>query len=64
LALAIASTGRWITTGNQDATVHIWRARDGDELTMAGYPDKVTRLAFDPTGRYLDEKFLMVVGGQ
>jgi WD40 repeat protein len=53
LALAIASTGRWITTGNQDATVHIWHARDGDELTMAGYPDKVTCLAFDPTGRYL-----------
>jgi|SRR5579884_1225219 len=43
----------WITTGNQDATVHIWRARDGDELTIAGYPDKVTCLAFDPTGRYL-----------
>jgi hypothetical protein len=33
--------------------VHIWRTRDGDELEMAGYPDKVTRLAFDPAGRWL-----------
>lgn len=33
--------------------MHIWRTRDGNELEMAGYPDKVTRLTFDPTGRWL-----------
>lgn len=53
LALAVASTGRWICSGNQDASIHIWRARDGHELTMSGYPEKVTRLAFDDTGRWL-----------
>lgn len=53
LALAIASTGRWICSGNQDASIHIWRTRDGGELTMSGYPEKVTRLAFDDTGRWL-----------
>jgi WD40 repeat protein len=53
LALAIPATGRWITTGNQDASIHIWRTRDAEELTMSGYPDKVARLAFDDTGRWL-----------
>ncbi|MFD9507889.1 WD40 repeat domain-containing protein [Streptomyces mirabilis] len=53
LALAVAPTGRWICSGNQDASIHIWRARDGGELTMSGYPEKVSRLAFDETGFWL-----------
>ncbi|GAA4596281.1 PD40 domain-containing protein [Planotetraspora phitsanulokensis] len=53
LALAISSTGRWICSGNQDASIHIWRTRDGSELTMSGYPEKVSRLAFDDTGTWL-----------
>ncbi|MFI0446488.1 WD40 repeat domain-containing protein [Actinomadura sp. 6N118] len=53
LALAIASTGRWICSGNQDASIHIWRTRDGEELTMSGYPEKVSRLTFDDTGTWL-----------
>jgi WD40 repeat protein len=53
LALAVAPTGRWICSGNQDASIHIWRTRDGDELTMSGYPEKVSRLAFDETGFWL-----------
>jgi WD40 repeat protein len=53
LTLAIAPTGRWICSGNQDASIHIWRTRDADELTMSGYPEKVSRLAFDDTGRWL-----------
>ncbi|WP_053729678.1 WD40 repeat domain-containing protein [Streptomyces sp. WM6378] len=53
LTLAVAPTGRWICSGNQDASIHIWRARDGDELTMSGYPEKVARLAFDDTGFWL-----------
>ncbi|MFJ5533921.1 WD40 repeat domain-containing protein [Streptomyces sp. NPDC093261] len=53
LALAVAPTGRWICSGNQDASIHIWRARDGGELTMSGYPEKVSRLAFDDTGFWL-----------
>lgn len=53
LALAVPADERWVTTGNQDRSVHIWRARDGDELEMGGYPGKVSRLAFDETGRWL-----------
>ncbi|MEY9863892.1 WD40 repeat protein [Catenulispora sp. GAS73] len=53
LAIAATPDTKWICTGNQDRSVHIWRTRDASELEMAGYPDKVTRLAFDPTGRWL-----------
>jgi WD40 repeat protein len=53
LALAVAPTGRWMCTGNQDRSVHIWRTRDGGELEMPGYSEKVSRLAFDPTGAWL-----------
>ncbi|MFE2425892.1 WD40 repeat domain-containing protein [Streptomyces sp. NPDC059373] len=53
LALAVAPTGRWICSGNQDASIHIWRTRDAGELTMSGYPEKVSRLAFDDTGFWL-----------
>ena len=53
LAVAASPEGRWICTGNQDASIHIWRARDAAELTMSGYPGKVSRLAFDDTGRWL-----------
>lgn len=53
LALAISPSEQWICSGNQDASIHIWRARDASELTMSGYSDKVTRLAFDDTGRWL-----------
>lgn len=53
LALAVAPTGRWICSGNQDASVHIWRTRDASELTMSGYREKVARLAFDDTGFWM-----------
>ncbi|WP_328875524.1 hypothetical protein OHT76_38650 [Streptomyces sp. NBC_00287] len=41
LALAVSPTGKWICSGNQDASIHIWRTRDGSELTMSGYREKV-----------------------
>lgn len=53
LTLALSASGAWLCSGNQDASIHIWRTRDGDELTMAGYRSKVARIAFDPTGRWL-----------
>lgn len=53
LALAVSPGQKWICSGNQDASIHIWRVRDGNELTMSGYRQKVSRLAFDDTGRWL-----------
>lgn len=53
LALAINPSGRWICSGNQDASIHIWRTADNSELQMSGFPEKVTRLAFDDSGRWL-----------
>jgi WD40 repeat protein len=53
LAIAITPNGRWICTGNQDCSIHIWRARDASELTMSGYPEKISRLTFDSTSRWL-----------
>lgn len=53
LAIATDPAERWLCSGNQDASIHIWRTRDAQDLTMTGYPDKISRLAFDPTGRYL-----------
>ncbi|MGG2464792.1 WD40 repeat domain-containing protein [Streptomyces sp. RGM 3693] len=53
LALAVAPTDRWICSGNQDASIHIWRTRDAGELTMSGYPEKVSRLTFDDSGCWL-----------
>lgn len=53
LAIAASASDRWICTGNQDRSVHIWRTRDRIELEMAGFPDKVARLGFDGTGRWL-----------
>lgn len=53
LALAVAPTGRWICSGNQDASIHIWRTRAASELTISGYRETVSRLAFDDTSHWL-----------
>lgn len=60
LALEISPDRRWAASGNQDATLHIWRVgRDGAELGMSGYPRKVDTLAFSP-----DSALLASGGGQ
>lgn len=53
LVAAASPDGRWLVSGNQDASIHVWRRRDGAELEMSGLPRKVTRLAFDSSGRWL-----------
>lgn len=60
LALAISPDRRWAASGNQDATLHVWRiGRRGDELEMSGYPTKISTLAFSP-----DSTVLASGGGQ
>ena len=43
----------YVATGNQDASVHFWYRKSGQDLEMSGYAAKVRELAWDPTSRYL-----------
>ncbi|MBO0680826.1 PD40 domain-containing protein [Mycolicibacterium sp. S2-37] len=54
LALSISPDRRWAASGNQDATLHVWRVgKRGEELSMSGYPTKITALAFSPDSALL-----------
>lgn len=44
---------RWLVSGNQDTSVHLWIPESGIELHMSGYESKVTALAFDRESRWL-----------
>jgi WD40 repeat protein len=46
LSLAVTPDGKYLASGNQDNSVHAWRAENGEDFQMAGYPTKVTTLAF------------------
>lgn len=60
LTMAISPDRRWAASGNQDATLHVWRVgKTGEELSMSGYPTKITALAFSP-----DSMLLASGGGQ
>ena len=45
--------GRWLVSGNQDPSVHLWLPDEADELQMSGYDGKVKHLSFDQTSRWL-----------
>lgn len=53
LRLALAPSGKWLASGNQDHSVHLWRLWSGDELEMADYPVKVEHLAWHHSSRWL-----------
>jgi WD40 repeat protein len=53
LALAWSPDGTMLAGGAQDATVHFWYLKTGEDLQMAGYPTKVRELAWDPSSRFL-----------
>lgn len=53
LTLAIAPTGKWVASGNQDNSVHCWRLWSGSDLQMAGYDAKIEHIAWDHGARYL-----------
>jgi len=53
LKLVWSPDGRFVATGEQDATIHFWIARTGRDLQMWGYAQKVRELAWDAASRYL-----------
>ena len=52
-ALVWSPDGRWLVSGNQDPSVHLWLPEQDDALHMSGYESKVRHLAFDRTSRWL-----------
>jgi WD40 repeat protein len=52
-ALLWSPDGRWLVSGNQDPSVHLWIPAQDEELQMSGYESKVRYLSFDPSSRWL-----------
>jgi WD40 repeat protein len=53
LAIAWSPDGKMLAGGGQDATVHFWYVKSGEDLQMAGYSTKVRELSWDSTSQYL-----------
>ncbi len=52
-ALTWSPDARWLVSGNQDPSVHLWIPESDTELHMSGYEGKVRHLSFDHTSRWL-----------
>ena len=52
LNMAISPSARWLMTGNQDCSVHVWNTETGTEMHMRGYAAKVRQLAWHRGGRW------------
>ncbi len=52
-ALVWSPDNRWLVSGNQDPSVHLWVPEEDLELQMSGYEGKVKELSFDQTSRWL-----------
>ncbi len=53
IALVASQDGRFLVTGNQDASMHVWVVKTGKELYMSGYPTKVRTIVFSPDSKQL-----------
>lgn len=52
-ALVWSPDNKWLVSGNQDPSVHLWIPEDDAELHMSGYEGKVKFLSYDHTSRWL-----------
>lgn len=52
-ALVWSPDNKWLVSGNQDPSVHLWIPEQDVELHMSGYEGKVKYLSFDQTARWL-----------
>ncbi|MEM7792364.1 MAG: WD40 repeat domain-containing protein [Verrucomicrobiota bacterium] len=53
IALAWSPDSKFIATGEQDATVHFWHVRSGEDCQMSGFATKVLELSWNSNGRWL-----------
>lgn len=52
-ALVWSPDSRWLVSGNQDPSVHLWIPAEDQEFHMSGYETKVKHLSFDHSSRWL-----------
>jgi WD40 repeat protein len=52
-ALVWSPDNKWLVSGNQDPSVHLWIPESDTEFHMSGYEGKVKFLSFDHTSRWL-----------
>lgn len=52
-ALAWSPDSRFIATGEQDQSVHLWYVRTGRDSQMSGFALRVEEMSWDHTARYL-----------
>jgi WD40 repeat protein len=52
-ALVWSPDNKWLVSGNQDPSVHLWIPETDVELNMSGYETKVKHLSFDHGSRWL-----------
>ena len=53
LKMSFSPSGKWLMTGNQDCSVHVWNTDNGAEMHMRGYAAKVRQLAWHRGSRWL-----------
>lgn len=53
LTMALSPDGKYIATGDQDASVHFWDIKSGNDLMMSGYQTKVKELSWSFDSRFL-----------
>jgi len=53
LSMAFSPSGKWLMTGNQDCSVHVWNTDNGGEMHMRGFAAKVRQLAWHRGNRWL-----------
>jgi WD40 repeat protein len=52
-SLVWSPDNKWLVSGNQDPSVHLWIPEKDTEFHMSGYEGKVKYLSFDHTSRWL-----------
>lgn len=52
-ALVWSPDNRWLVSGNQDPSMHLWLPEKDEEFHMSGYEGKVRHLSFDSNSHWL-----------
>jgi WD40 repeat protein len=53
MSMAMSPSGKWLLTGNQDCSIHVWNTDSGAEMHMRGYAAKVRQLAWHRGSRWV-----------